>query len=166
MTPEITPVTSIGQPAGVPFPRYCQRCRKKRVCQITMPYRSQVRHDGVMHTVDTPALVVPRCQECGELYFDNHAEEQISRALRLQLHLLLPEQVRANRVALNLGVAELASRLGVPVESLENWEEGLQFQSRAHDNLLRAFYALPDVRSALRAEGTNPAFGSMVAGVS
>jgi hypothetical protein len=38
----------------------------------------------------------------------------------------------------------------------------LQFQSRAHDILLSAFFALPELRAALPDEGPNPAFGSVV----
>lgn len=160
MTLDIT--ASTAEPRGKPFPRYCDVCRKKSVHPATMAYRSQIRHDGVLHAVETPALVVPQCQECGALYFDNDANEQVSRALRSQLNLLMPEQIRANRLALGLSVPALASRLGVAADSLANWEEGLQFQSRAHDNLLRAFFAVPEVRSGLCAEGANPAFGAVV----
>lgn len=165
MTPETMPTSSEPQRAGKAFPRYCDACRKKAVWPATLPYRSQVRHDGVLHTVETPELLVPRCQECGTLYFDNHAEEQISRAVRALLHLLVPEQIRANRLALSLSVPQLATRLGLSPDQLANWEDGLQFQARAHDNLLRAFFALPEVRSALCADGTNPAFGSVVGAI-
>lgn len=58
--------------------------------------------------------------------------------------------------------AALASRLGLTEELLASGEEGLQFQSRAHDNLLRAFFAVPEVRLGLCAEGANPAFGAVV----
>ncbi len=166
MMPETIPTSVGAQPAAKPFPRYCDVCRKNTVWAVRLLYRSEIRHDGVLHTVETPELVVPRCQECGALYFDNHAEEQISRAFRDQVHLLHPEQIRANRQTLGLSVPQLAVRLGVAVDLLANWEEGLQFQSRAHDNLLRAFFALPEVRTALRAEGPNPAFGSVVGATS
>src|SRR5580692_4051315 len=109
---------------GKPFPRYCDVCRKKTIWPVTIPYTSQIRHEGVLHSVVTPALVVPRCQQCGQLVFDNDAEAQVSQAFRVQLHLLLPEQIHANRLALGLEVAQLASRLGVPADSLANWEEG------------------------------------------
>src|SRR6267378_3035861 len=100
MTPETMPAASDARPVGKPFPRYCEACRKKTVWPATVSYRSQIRHEGVLHNVETPELVVPRCQECGELYFDNAAEEQVSRAFRVQLHLLLPEQIRGNRQTL------------------------------------------------------------------
>jgi DNA-binding transcriptional regulator YiaG len=162
MTLETVPTSTKPQPPGKPFPRYCDVCHDRTVWPVRLPYRSQIRHDGVLHAVETPDLVVPQCRVCRALYFDNDAEEQINRALRAQLHLLLPEQIRANRQALGLSVAQLAIRLGVTEALLVNWEEGLQFQARAHDNLLRAFFALPDVRAALRPEGANPTFGSVV----
>jgi DNA-binding transcriptional regulator YiaG len=156
-------ITTVGPPsASKPFPRFCDTCRKKTVWPATIPYTSQIRHDGVLHSVETPELVVPRCQECGTLYFDNHAEEQVSRVFRSQLHLLLPEQIRTNRQALGLSVEQLAGRLGLSADQISNWEEGLQFQSRAHDNLLRTFFALPEARSAMCADGINPTFGAVV----
>jgi len=106
--------------------------------------------------------MAPRCQLCNALYFDNDAEEQVNRCFRAQMNLLFPEQIKTNRLALGLSVPQLGARLGVAAELVSNWEEGLQFQTRAHDNLLRAFFALPDVRAALKAEGTNPAFGCVV----
>jgi DNA-binding transcriptional regulator YiaG len=147
---------------GKPFPRFCDVCRAKTVWPERLAYRSQVRHDGVLHDIETPELVVPRCRDCGALYFDNYAEEQISKALRDQLHLLSPQQIRTNRVVLGLSGPELAARIGVAPNLLTNWEDGLQIQSRAHDNLLRAFFALPEVRSAFGAEGINPTFGCVV----
>ncbi|HKI33432.1 MAG TPA: hypothetical protein VKA46_16375 [Gemmataceae bacterium] len=155
MTPE--PV-----PPDKAFPRYCDRCRKKTVWPATISYRSRVRYEGRLHDVDTPQLVVPRCRECGELYFDNHAEEQVSRAAREQLRLLQPEQIRGNRLALRLSVPVLAARLGVSADDLNDWEEGLLLQPRAVDILLRAYFALPDVRAALGGLDQNPAFESVV----
>src|SRR5438105_9394858 len=112
------------QPAGKPFPRYCDVCRQKTVWPARLPYCSQIRHDGVLYSVDTPELVVPRCQVCSALYFDNDAEEQVNRAFRAQLGLLSPEQIQANRMSLGLSVPQLAARLGVTVDLLANWEEG------------------------------------------
>jgi DNA-binding transcriptional regulator YiaG len=162
MTPESAPPGSTATPGGKAFPRYCDRCRKRTVWPATISYRSKVRYEGQVYDVDTPQLVVPRCQECGALYFDNSAEEQVSRALREQLHLLQPEQVRANRQILGLTVPELAGRVGVSAADLSDWEEGLQLPPRAVDNLLRAYFALPDLRAALRGLDQSPAFGAVV----
>src|SRR5438128_853424 len=134
---------------ALPFPWRCHKCRQKEVRPSVIPYQAVVRHDGVLHTVDIPQLTVPRCAQCGELLFDNDANDQISQAVRGQLHLLSPEQVRANRMALGLSAPELATRLGMPSQTIEELEERLRIQSRALDNLLRVFFAVPQVRSAL-----------------
>jgi DNA-binding transcriptional regulator YiaG len=165
MTPESIPAGNTAAPAAKEYPRYCDRCRKRAVWPATIPYRSQVRYEGRLYDVDTPQFVVPRCRECGESYFDNYAEEQVSRAAREQLHLLQPEQVRANRLALGLSVPELASRLGVTANDLSDWEEGLLLPPRAVDNLMRTYFAFPDVRAALRGLDQNPAFGSVLGAV-
>src|SRR5438046_2740802 len=99
MMPEAIPTSEGKLAAGKPFPWRCLRCRKQAVWPVTIAYRSQIRLEGQRYAVDTPSLVVPRCQECAELHFDNNAEEQISRAARTQLHLLQPEQILANRLA-------------------------------------------------------------------
>src|SRR2546426_702668 len=108
MTLEMIKEPGVGQPAGKSFPRYCDACRKKTVWPANQAYCSQIRYDGVLYAVETPELVVPRCQICGTLYFDNHAEAQVSRAFRVQLQLLLPEQIQSNRLALSLDRPELA----------------------------------------------------------
>lgn len=162
---EITTAAAPAKSSPKGFPRYCDRCRDKSVWPATVSYRSNVRHDGDLHCVDLPQLTVPRCQKCGELYFDNAAEEQVSRALRGQLQLLQPEQIRLNRLALNLSAREMAECLGTSAAQLTAWEEGLEFQSRAIDNLLRAFFALTEVRAALRGPEQNPAFGAVVTSV-
>jgi DNA-binding transcriptional regulator YiaG len=134
---------------GKPFPRSCARCRTKTVWPVTIPYRASFRYEGQAHDVDVPQLVVPRCQTCGELHFDNYADEQITQAFRVKLRLLTPEQMRTNRSTLGLSREELAARLGVEVELLRKWEEGLLIQTRMQDNLLRVYFALPQVRSVL-----------------
>jgi DNA-binding transcriptional regulator YiaG len=150
------------QVAARPFPWRCLRCRKNAVWPASLAYSSQIQLEGQVHTVDTPNLEVPRCRECGELHFDNSAEEQISRAARAQLNLLQPEQIQTNRIALGLSVTEFAARLGVPEDLLRDWERGFMFQPRAADNLMRAFFALPEVRAALSGVGQSPSFGALV----
>lgn len=142
-----------------PFPWRCQRCRKKEVRPAVLPYRTQVRHDGVLHTVEVPNLTVPRCALCGELLFDNRANDQVSAALRAQLHLLTPEQIQAQRTALGLSPQELAVQLLMPDDAIQQLEDGLRVQSRALDNLLRLFFAVPQARSALAAR-QSPEFGT------
>ncbi len=158
----MTPEHDTAQPSPA-FPWRCQRCRKKEVRPVVIPYRTQVRHDGVLVTVEVPALTVPRCALCGELLFDDRANDQMSAALRAQLNLLTPEQIQANRTALGLNPRELAAQLGMPDDAIEQLEEGLRVQSRALDNLLRLYFAVPQARSALVAAGQSPEFGTVAA---
>ncbi|HMC65351.1 MAG TPA: hypothetical protein VKI65_10475 [Gemmataceae bacterium] len=148
--------------AGRPFPWWCPNCRKKAVYRATMPYRLSILHDGQHHEVEVPELGVPRCAECGELVFDNQADDDINRVFRSQIRLLQPEQIRAGRIGLGLSEKELAARLGVPEATILAWEDGLQIQSRAMDNLLRVYFALPQVRRALVGVDQDPNLGTNV----
>lgn len=121
----------------------------------------QVRYEDSLHTVSVPRLNIPQCSECGELSFDNWADDQIRLALREQLQLLSPEQIRSNRVAVGLSPPEFASRLGVDEESVRRWEEECALQPRALDNLMRLYFELPPVRSALDG-GPHPDLGARV----
>lgn len=85
-----------------PFPWRCVKCRKKEVYLATIPYTTEVNHDNRLYEVPVPGLEIPRCRSCGELVFTNHVDEQITAALRAQLRLLTPEQIRASRKVLGL----------------------------------------------------------------
>jgi putative zinc finger/helix-turn-helix YgiT family protein len=145
-----------------PFPWRCVKCLKRDVYPATVSYTAEVNHDGRLYEVPVPVLEVPRCQSCGELVFTNHVDEQITDALRTQLRLLAPAQIRTSRKALGLLQQELAERLGVAEATISRWETGTLIQSRAMDNLLRAYFALPELRAALRGVEQDPAFGAAV----
>jgi putative zinc finger/helix-turn-helix YgiT family protein len=115
----------------------------------TISHTSQIKHDGRFHTVDVSRLRVPRCSACGELVFDNDADEQIARALREKLGLLSGEQIRANRDALRLSQRALAEHLGVAVETISRWETGALTQTKAMDRYLRVYFGVPAARAAL-----------------
>lgn len=148
-----------------PYPWRCQRCRKKEVRPAVLPYRTQVQHDGTLYTVDVPNLTVPRCGACGEILFDDRANDQVSAALRTRLHLLTPTQIQAGRVTLGLSAVDLALQLGLPDDAIQRVEDRLQIQSRALDNLLRLFFAVPQARSALAASHGSPDFGTVASEV-
>jgi putative zinc finger/helix-turn-helix YgiT family protein len=124
-------------------------------------YDAEVKHDGAVHRLHLPALEVPRCQTCGELVFTSAADEQINGALRAHLHLLTPAQIRQGIKALGLNQQELAQRLGVAKETISRWVNGALIQSRAMDNLLRVYFAFPQVRAALRGAGQDPELGTV-----
>lgn len=142
-----------------PFPWHCPKCRNKEVRPVVVAYRCDMAHDGRLYAVEVPQLTVPQCGHCGELVFNYPAEEQIRRALRTQLSLLTADDIRAARTSLQLSQKELAERLGVAEATISRWETGAQIQSRAMDNLLRVFFALPQVRSLLIGTNQDPQLG-------
>jgi putative zinc finger/helix-turn-helix YgiT family protein len=160
MTPDARNQRTVGR--DKPFPWRCLKCLKREVYPETVPYTAEVNHDGRLYQVQVPALAIPRCRSCGELVFTNRVDEQITAALRAQLRLLTPAQIRESRKALGLLQQELAERLGVAEATISRWETGVLIQSRAMDNLLRAYFALPELRAALRGLEQDPAFGTAV----
>jgi putative zinc finger/helix-turn-helix YgiT family protein len=124
-----------------------------------MDYMAKVKHDGVIYELHLPALEIPRCQTCGETYSTTAVDEQVSDALRSRLHLLTPVQIRQAIEKLGLKQQELAERLGVAAETISRWVNGALIQSRAMDNLLRLYFALPEVREALQGANQDPQLG-------
>lgn len=127
-----------------------------------MSYALDVKHDGQPYHLEFPALTIPKCRACGELAFCNSVDDQILQALRAHLRLLTPEQIRAKRESLGLKSEELAEKLGVAAETVACWEGGGKVQSRAMDNLLRVFFALPEVRAVLKGTEQDPTLGTAV----
>jgi putative zinc finger/helix-turn-helix YgiT family protein len=148
MTPERAKTEEM-ETTGKPFPWKCPECGKKEVRPATVQHTSQIKHDGRLYTVEVPRLRVPQCSACGELVFDNDADEQIAHALRDQLGLLSGGQIRRNREELGLSQREMAEHLGVAVETISRWENGALTQTRAMDRYLRVYFAVPAARAAL-----------------
>ena len=73
------------QPVGRPFPWFCPKCRQKEVRPASVPYRAERLHQGCVVTVDIPDLIVPRCENCGELVFNYTTEEQILKAIQARI---------------------------------------------------------------------------------
>ena len=144
------------------FPWPCPECGKKEVRPATVRHTAQIRHDGRLYTVEVPRLRVPRCRACGELVFENAADEQIAAALREQLGLLSSEQIRANREQLGLSQRGLSDHLGVAVETISRWENGVLTQTRAMDRYLRVYFGVPAARAALVEETSAASLGARV----
>lgn len=145
-----------------PFPWPCAECGRKEVYPTVVSHTSRIRLDGKTYTVELPVLRVPRCRACGELVFDNDAEEQITQALREQLGLLSPEQIRINREELGINHRQLADQLRVDAETVSLWENGLLIQSPSMDGLLRLYFGVPEVRAALVGSAFLPSLGTHV----
>jgi putative zinc finger/helix-turn-helix YgiT family protein len=160
MTPEATKKQQTR--VDRPFPWLCANCLHEEVHPATFAYPAKVKHDGREYEIAIPEFTVPKCRNCGQLVFSVHADEQVSRALRSHLRLLTPEQIRSGRKALRLKAKELASWLGVAAATLSRWESGALIQSRAMDNFLRAYFALPELRAVLLGLKQDPNLGARV----
>jgi len=83
-----------------------------------------------------------RCEQCEEeLYEPGQAEEAMRRAataIRANIGLLQPEEVKAIRESLDLSQADFERLLRVGPKTVVRWERGIVFQNQATDVLLRA----------------------------
>jgi DNA-binding transcriptional regulator YiaG len=142
------------------FAPRCGKCHQKSKAIVAIDYRIQRDHDGKKYQVHIPALTVPKCMnpECGEISFDDVACEQIDRAFRATAGLLTPEEIRIGRIRLGFDQQqEFAQCLGIAVSTLSRWETGAQIQQHFHDGILRAFFAVPQLRAFLAAlRGVKP----------
>jgi putative zinc finger/helix-turn-helix YgiT family protein len=150
------------KPNGRPFPWPCADCYTLTVVPTVMDYTAKVKQDGIIHELRLPALEIPRCQTCGETYTTTAVDEKINDALRSQLRLLTPAQICKAIETLGLKQQELAERLGVAPETIAAWMNGALIQSRAMDNLLRVYFAVPEVRAVLRGAEQSPDLGIAV----
>jgi putative zinc finger/helix-turn-helix YgiT family protein len=136
--------------AAKPFPWRCPKCLKREVRPGSLAeYTAHVKHDGRVHEVTVHDLAVARCRACGEISFTLETDDQINRALRAQLGLLQPQQIKELR-GRRFKQQELADLLGIAPETISRWENGAVIQSRAMDNLVRLFFSVPEVERALR----------------
>ena len=135
-----------------PFPWRCRQCGKQDVVMATVQYEPEVRHDGRLHTFSIPDLQLPVCQACGERVFTNGVDDQVDEALLAHLNLLTPAQIRGGIRRVGMTQKEIATRTGIAEETLSRWLNKVQIQSRSMDNLLRVFFAFPQLRTALSGE--------------
>ena len=159
MHPDHASVAKRAPDADSPFPWLCRHCEKRDVVMATVPYDAEVRHDGRVYRFTIPALEIPVCRACGQRVFTEVVDAQVSAALRLHLNLLTPAQIRDGIERVGMSQKEVAGQLGIAESTLSRWVSDVQIQSRAMDNFLRAFFAFPQVRSALSGHGPVPYFG-------
>jgi DNA-binding transcriptional regulator YiaG len=135
--------------ADRPFPRRCRRCGQEKVVPTRIDYTSDINFDGRLVSVTTRDLEIPVCGNCGEKVFTEKVDDQINAALIRQLQLLPPGEICEAIKRLGLPRKEVADRLGISEDLLSRWANGSSIQSRAMDNLLRVFFQIPEVRTAL-----------------
>jgi putative zinc finger/helix-turn-helix YgiT family protein len=122
-------------------------------------YTAKVKHDGVIHELRLHNLEIPRCQTCGETIVTMEVDDRINEELRSRLQLLTPMQIHSAIDTLGFTHEDVAKRLGVAADTVARWENGSLIQSRAMDNLMRLFFAFPEVRNALRGPAQDPQLG-------
>ena len=153
------PQTNSKEPRARPFPWPCSDCFTLTVVPTVVDYTAKVKQDGVIHELYLPAIEVPRCLTCGQLTITTAVDEKVNDALRARLRLLTPAQIRKGIGELGLNQQEFAERLGVAAETISRWVNGGLIQSRAMDNLLRLFFALPQVRAVLQGASQDAQLG-------
>ena len=125
-----------------PFPWRCSACGKIELSPAVVRYTATVKHHGRTHKVRVPELHVLKCGSCGALVFQNDSHQRIGRALRHQLGLLQPEEIRAGRKqSKDITQEQLAQAVDAAVATVSRWETGAVIQSRRADKALRRFFA-------------------------
>jgi putative zinc finger/helix-turn-helix YgiT family protein len=137
----------------------CPSCGHSDAEWRTIPYDAEVRHDGRLYRFAVLTLHVQVCRSCGNQIFTQDTESQINAALRTHLNLLTPPQMSEAIKRLGLSQKEVSERLGIAEATLSRWLNETQIQSRAMDNLLRLFFALPTVRAVLTGQLQAPQLG-------
>lgn len=122
----------------------CQCCSEKCVKQFVDDTVS-VRYEGKNYTVEVSAVPVMDCPSCGTRTSGGDLQTIARRALRRQLGLLQPEDIKAMRESLGLTQEDVERILGIATESLSRWENDRVIQSRAMNKFLHTFYMAPDV---------------------
>lgn len=133
-----------------PFPWKCGTCRELEVRPETLvSYQAEMNHDGRAYQVEVADFQVLRCSHCSAIMLDEEAEERLSNALRAEIGLLLPSEIREGRESLGLKQKEMANLLEISEFTQSRWETGAQIQQRCMDRFLRAFFALSTLRDFL-----------------
>ena len=132
-----------------PYPHQCPNCRKPTVRLVVGEYSADVEHDGRAYSLTISDLPVQTCSACCHRTLDRDSSNRVTEALRKAAGLLSPEQIRASRTKLALTQKQLAERLQIGEATLSRWETGAQIQQRAFDQMLKLYFALPEVRNYL-----------------
>lgn len=160
----ITPAKSEERPRRTNYPIRCIECGKKEVYPAVVQETWEQNHDGRIYKLTIEDLPVAKCRACGDVSYGLDADDRMVVELRRHLGLLTPERIRANLEALHLTQKAAAEGLGIAAETLSRWLSGGWVQSRAMDNLLRAFFGSAAVRAGLMSGKRRRKFGEKIAG--
>jgi putative zinc finger/helix-turn-helix YgiT family protein len=130
-----------------PFPWTCGTCGQKAARPVTVDYTSEMGHDGKAYTISIPGLEVLECENCHARMLSDGSYERLDEALRRQVGLLTPEEIKHQRKSLGLSQQELADYLQVAPETVSRWETGAQIQQRAMNRHLLGLFKVPDLRA-------------------
>ena len=133
-----------------PYPRRCAECGKQSVSAATISHVAKIKHDGKLHDIQIAELPVDKCSDCGEEFLTTLSSDAKSNALRKELGLLRPDEVRKSLGDLELTQRDFAKHLRVAEESVSRWLNSLSVQSRSLDTLMRLYFAVPEVRELLQ----------------
>jgi putative zinc finger/helix-turn-helix YgiT family protein len=109
-----------------------------------------MEHDGRSYSLTVPNLAILECEACHERVLSDEAFAKVVDELRRKAGLLFPAEIREKRQQLGLKQGQFAELLGVAKETVSRWETGGQIQQRVMDDLIRAFFDLPELRDYLR----------------
>lgn len=142
-----------------PFPWRCAKCGSREVFPVSQRYEFNASYDGRSYQFAVDRLEIPTCRSCGERVFSKNVNEEIDRTIRVELRLLTPDQIRQAVAELGLSQKDIAAKLGVAEATFSRWVTGAVMQSRAMDNLLRVYFAVPAVRELLLGEAQDVQLG-------
>jgi DNA-binding transcriptional regulator YiaG len=128
-----------------PFPRRCPQCRQRAVYPATIPYDARAKHDGNLHCFHIQSLSVNKCTNCGLVTFDTKTDDEISQALRDELHLLSPKEIRGYLCQFGWKQKDFAEHLGTTPETVSRWLTGGHIQSCVMDKSMRNLFALEEL---------------------
>ena len=125
----------------------CIHCRERAVQRAILPnYTQEMEHEGKTYKVTLANFEVYQCANCGEASLDAAATERLTDALRAEVGLLAPSEIRRKREAFGLNQQQLADLLRISMYTLSRWESGGQIQKKSMDLMLRAFFDVPEFR--------------------
>lgn len=129
--------------ADKPYPWTCGNCAQKKVEPVIGDYATQFKHDGKLYDIVLSQVEIPTCQNCGTVQTGIEIGDKVTKALREQVGILSPEEIKQQRNSLGLSQGQLGECIGAAKESISRWETGALIQSVSTDRLLRMFFKHP-----------------------